>query len=331
MTKLLAFAALVASAAAMCPGDSPCSGHGSCGTFDRCTCYRNWQGKDCSERVCPYITSWNEAANNGAETIHSYTECGSKGLCDRKAGECKCFDGFTGVGCRRMSCDDDCSGHGTCETIGDAASYTGWDSAMITQCVCDPGYEGVNCASRMCKKGDDPMTLTTTDSGSATFQVNEVQTLTISGTRASGDNFAITYTDWRGNQFTTWAIDAVAPTVISIEEALVALPNLAIPSVTVTLDTTCASGSACVFDITFSDSLNAGDQADLVVDQTACASGCQPLLVGSAGSFAIATPTPGTKEWNTCSDRGTCNGDTGDCECFDGYTGQACEIQTIIT
>eukprot|EP00949_MAST-11_sp_MAST-11-sp1_P004969 g4969.t1 len=31
-----------------------CSGHGYCGANDMCTCYRNFQGTDCSERVCPY-------------------------------------------------------------------------------------------------------------------------------------------------------------------------------------------------------------------------------------------------------------------------------------
>lgn len=44
--------ALVASAAAECP--NACSGHGECSQNDMCTCYRNWQANDCSERVCPY-------------------------------------------------------------------------------------------------------------------------------------------------------------------------------------------------------------------------------------------------------------------------------------
>lgn len=31
-----------------------CSGHGMCTDYDMCICWRNWQGNDCSERICQF-------------------------------------------------------------------------------------------------------------------------------------------------------------------------------------------------------------------------------------------------------------------------------------
>ena len=51
------------------------------------------------------------------QTAHYYMECSNKGICDRKAGECECFDGYEGNACQRAGCPNECSGHGTCEHI----------------------------------------------------------------------------------------------------------------------------------------------------------------------------------------------------------------------
>lgn len=348
--KLLVGFLLIGAAGALCIGDgNPCSGHGNCGAHDKCTCQANWQGVDCGERTCPFDISFTEVAYDsvGTETVHVYAECSSKGVCDRKSGECKCFDGYDGRACTRMKCENDCSGRGTCLALSKVAvpdgvnqatyGYKGWDQDKIQGCKCDPGWEGTDCSLRKCPRGDDPVSTHETSGNTNVAQVDEVQTLTISGNRDAGTQFTLKYTDYRGETWETIPIDRVAPTAIQIEEALEGLPNSAIPSVTVTLDTACASGSACVFTITFSDDANSGDQPALEVVTAFCdTDGCQPRIAWgngnsastNVGSLVVAEGTKGTKEFAVCSNRGSCDGETGQCVCANGYTGQRCEDQT---
>jgi len=323
----------------MCPGgNSPCSGHGTCGAWDTCSCYRNWQEADCSMRTCPYTKAFadikDSTVSNRGE--HYYAECGNKGFCDRKSGECQCFDGFEGSGCDRMSCPDNCNGHGTCDTLARANNgYSGWDAEKIQVCNCDPGYTGASCADRKCKLGDDPLTLQTIST--LDYQVDEEQTITFSdsgGTTAITGEFTITYQDWRGESWTTRAIDIATATSTTIKEALVALPNNAIPSVTVTSTGSAVSGTY-VFTVTFDSDATPGNQPALTIDVTACTTaGCQPVLLGiptADSTVAVAELVAGTEERAECSSRGLCNTETGTCECYAGYYGEACHIQTVIT
>merc|ERR1712178_578724 len=146
---------------------------------------------------------------------HDYAECSGQGECDRKTGECKCNDGFTGDGCRYSACPNDCNGHGTCEFITELADGTataaagrthiqysefvdqdrtldGWDSKKARGCKCDPYYSGADCSVRMCPKGNDPLTKTTAlsaqsrnyyadikDLGVAELEKPEIQTVFI--------------------------------------------------------------------------------------------------------------------------------------------------------
>ena len=162
MLKQISLIVLVASIAttayAKCPNE--CSGKGVCGENDLCKCYAGYTGLDCSGRLCLFGKAWGDAPFADGYA-HDYAECSGQGECDRKTGECKCNDGFTGDGCRYSACPNDCNGHGTCEFITELADGTataaagrthiqysefidqdrtldGWDSKKARGCKCGP-------------------------------------------------------------------------------------------------------------------------------------------------------------------------------------------------
>jgi hypothetical protein len=243
---------LAASAYAMCPNS--CSGHGSCGNDDLCHCYTDWlsgdeSGGDCSERRCPYELAWFDTPA-APGTAHMLAECAGRGICDRSTGECSCFEGYSGKGCRRTTCPNDCSGHGTCEylsefryDLGDAFKLTGdapttdlfnhsyynlWDASKTMGCRCDPKWTDLDCSRRMCPKGSYALY----DDSQPTY---EVQTVSISGyTVGSADEFALTFRTTLNEEFTTKKLVA-SPFLMphDVESALNELPNKVVEDVDV--------------------------------------------------------------------------------------------------
>jgi hypothetical protein len=144
----------------------------------------------------------------------------------------------------------------------------------------------------------------------------------------------------------------------SIQTALESLPNFAIPKVEVTATTetppySCITFNQCTgskknrvctpvtqcdytkkytlkFEVKFTDARNSGQQPILeVVDDVKCASGVQPKFTNAATFNPTCTisrePSVGLREKAECSNRGLCNRKTAECNCFDGYTGLACD------
>lgn len=207
--------------------------------YDKCTCWANWQGADCSERTCEYDIAW---ATDYRQDAHYYAECSAKGLCDRSTGLCVCFEGYSGSACKRSVCPNDCSGHGKCrliqdllqantqqapiQTIAAGNSHTSrpsatwdllggfqpnthglsWDHDKIQACVCDGEFFGPDCSQRYCPKGDDPLTTCAELSAPNTISTvygneQQVQTLTLSSaaTAGEGDAVAVFTADWVGD------------------------------------------------------------------------------------------------------------------------------------
>jgi hypothetical protein len=99
-------------------------------------------------------------------------ECSNKGVCDRKTGECGCFDGYEGISCERGVCPNECSGRGICYTqkqlaveaskvyscgsAVDCQAGTGaWDALKHVGCICDLGFRGPDCSLQECPSGAD--------------------------------------------------------------------------------------------------------------------------------------------------------------------------------
>jgi hypothetical protein len=279
--------ALLAQVAAECP--NACSGHGECGTKDMCECYANYQGNDCSERTCyfglahvdtpkgdlnsdnavsgPLVTvitgsetyPWGteeQYPNADANEGYFYMECSNKGICDRKSGECECFDGYEGTACVRASCPNDCSGHGTCESIRELAEmksfdttashassaqpnsrygatgieesygYNLWDADKTMGCKCDPVYHGADCSQRKCKYGVDPMF----EGGETKGIIHQASVVHLGSKGANaaaiGGTFSIDFFDVFGEKYTTKPLDAsTSLTAAQVTAAFEALPN----------------------------------------------------------------------------------------------------------
>jgi hypothetical protein len=240
-TQLLFAFGLIAAANAMCPNS--CSGNGKCGQFDKCECHQNWQGPDCSLRTCPFELAWVDVGTD-TDDAHYYAECANKGVCDRKTGECKCFDGYEGKGCRRSTCPNDCSGHGTCEYIDEliedvehkrtknynagqriqsdysvaatdslnrvtGVTYDLWDHHKIQGCQCDKNWEGADCSERTCPRGDDPLTTQINGNYYSDYVMRQVLVLGSvddSAKIAANDEFVLTFYDLYGGKWVTQEI-----------------------------------------------------------------------------------------------------------------------------
>ena len=385
-----------------CP--NACSGHGVCRLYSQCSCYPEWTGYDCSNRECPSHLSWNDPPYDH-NTAHYYQECSGKGSCNPKTGECNCYPGFEGDACRRLSCPNDCSGHGQCFTtkqrsalqlrstfysdrgielnknvVGGRYTYDAWDHDKTASCVCDAGFMGNSCNDMKCPSGDDPLT---TEDAHGILEVYDIQTVTVGpGTsvlrhvdRLSG-YFTLTYTDVNERAWTTRPILASDKTDVPhselisgptlsyighgqlttaarVRDALMNLPNDVVNKVEVSLDTSGAAGVGVMkYRITFLGSTVSGKQHLLKCNHVGCnVDGCQPRFNGiepaatavctvkGATSYRHETKTiagvstdgqDGTAEQEVCSRRGLCNHKTGRCQCFDGYQGAACTIQTVL-
>lgn len=298
-----------------CPND--CSLRGNCNTYGGCDCWTGYTGADCSLRSCIFAKQW-VGFGTSTDNVHTIAaECSNKGTCDRKTGLCKCYDGFTGVGCERLACPGggNCNGNGRCMSLRAAAStkddfrllysttYSLWDADKIYGCICDFGYEGYDCSLRSCPMGDDPRTIAA--SGTYAFDTNEVQTVTCN---ADGGTFKLTF---RGRMTVDIAYNANTATVKAALEGLSTIyegiGGSGDVGVSFSGSAPCAEGGTNTV-ITFYSAT--GDLPMLIADGTGLTRG------GGTPSVSVAETTKGTREHLSCNGRGACDYSTGLCTCY---------------
>jgi hypothetical protein len=245
-------------------------------------------------------------------SFNQYTECSSRGVCDYATGECKCFEGFEGRGCRRTTCPSDCSGHGRCLQNNEINSkYTSynfqndqmWDYKRTQSCVCDRGFTGYDCSERMCPFGDDP----TTNCGENS--AGDVQLVHVTGDAT--EYFTLTFTDMFNGEYTTRPIkhggcaceedddgNCLSTPCPEVQYALMDLPNFAIPEVEVDIlnianddDGNLAESMYLVF---FTDASNSGKQNTMSCENIVKSNvpGAQPLYkqVTSCAVYNVGGP-----------------------------------------
>jgi len=315
-----------------CPGIGiECSGHGICTGHPEytCSCSEAWQGGDCSQRLCPFSNAWFDHPI-ADDVAHSPAECSNKGICNRISGMCECQPLFEGEACERMTCPGKlpelgvCNGHGRCLKMEELAEYSQlngdavdasygmtpnlaatWDYDKVFGCLCDSGWQGYDCALKVCPTGDDVTT---------TGQQDEVQSLTCRyiGTVSTPPTFQLKF-----RQQTTAPI-AYTATAQEVQNALEALSSVShLRDVTFEstpiLDQACTTGAGTIIHIIF-DTEN-GDLPPITVGGPGYREGTDLSFGGSSASEVVK----GTTENAECSGRGICDHNTGICRCFQGF------------
>jgi hypothetical protein len=192
----------------------------------------------------------------------------------------------------------------------------------------------------------------TTDSLSYQVQTIKFENVTMNKT----ESFALTFKSTLNETYTTTpivmktggGIGSTHDIAKSMESALLALPNGVIDGVSVNMSEGVKAGARVegtfTFSVYFTGTSVQGPQNKLIVETASCGDGCTPKLGGvdvysevKAGTPSQAYPLMSVEETTAadynnyeCGRRGKCDYDSGLCDCFEGYTGYKCQVQTAL-
>ena len=298
-----------------CPND--CSGHGTCEYIDELS-YGSVPGD-----YDPYAAL--KTGFKGEGVVLSYVAT----LWDaHKSRACVCDPMYTEIDCSRKQCP---KGNDVMDTRLDTSDDVIYQIQNITI------HAGNSRPTAILTTGDE---LSTTLYNS-TFALTFVSTLNESYTTIpivfNPKSDQSDPTDGFGNPTSTMGND--------IQLALEALPNYVIDAVSVNVTTSIIDHSAyssnvgketTSISVAFIGASVQGPQNLLIVEWAQCMDGCTPKITGldveSYGTALSSVREEQPADFNNyeCGRRGKCDYDTGVCECFEGYTGLQCQVQTSL-
>jgi len=303
-----------------------CANKGYCNrdTGD-CECFDGYEGKACGRQSCP-------------------ANCSGRGTCEYMkeltygAVYNEFYDGST-TELKRLG------------TGGKTFPNYNWDAEQSRACVCDGGWTGLGCELRMCPRGFDIMDMIPTfdqfaDGGAGTVALAQVQSITLHDQSSVNANFA---SQTFAIQFTSKLNTVVVTQPIMwstqdstlaeyIESALEKLPNEVIDDVTVSVDSS-DNAEGVVINITFTGLAVQGEQYPLEILVKPCGDGCTPKLTGLANlrtsaddhtSFVTISSEASFPDY-VCGRRGKCDEMTRLCNCFEGFTGDTCNVDFLFS
>eukprot|EP00903_Cladosiphon_okamuranus_P017553 g16167.t1 len=203
-------------------------------------------------------------------------------------------------------CPNWCSQHGICTGPGDDAF-----------CICEMGFQGDDCGTRLCPKGDDPLTTDQAD------RALILRTWTEDGP-LSGE-LSLTF----NGETTFFDADARRTGDQECASALQALPN--IDRVACTRVDVGESGGADYLISLLSfptipwENNHYGHFGNPALDAFSCNISSVGGFDSSPSCELIDVVTENVKEYAECSHHGTCVRETGRCECSFGFRGEACD------
>jgi len=232
-----------------------------------------------------------------------------------------------------------------------------WDLHKTRGCVCDAQYADIDCSKRMCPYGTDVLDVRDNLFLDAKYQIQSVSIWesfgdvnSLSHYYQQGKTFALTFKSKINETFTTVPISLDYEHLENFETdvrlALISLPNHVVDDVSVRATTSAITASEAasekfhvtVLHITFSGNAVQGKQNLLTVESFECQDGCTPKVTGLLLDTKVTTDYHSNITQETASDyhsfecgrRGKCDYGTGLCGCFEGYSGDNCNQQTIL-